>query len=90
MAFDTYRAVKDLEDAGFDEDAASAMVSVVSNAIIENLATKSDIAGMVTKTDIAELEGRMTVRFVWMALGIAVITTSLTSGIVGLLMQLQN
>ena len=89
MAFDTYRAVKDLEDAGFDEDAASAMVSVVSNAITENLATKSDIAGMVTKTDIAELEGRMTVRFVWMALGIAVITTSLTSGIVGLLMQLQ-
>ena len=119
MAFDTYRAVKDLEDAGFDENAARTMVSMVSNALTDNVATKADIANMATKADIAnmatkadiaematktdiaelrsdlrsdlrELDARMTVRFVWVALGIVIITTSLTSGIVGLLNQLQG
>ena len=106
MAFDTYRAVKDLEDAGFDENAARTMVSMVNNVFTETVATRSDIVDMATKADIAdvatkthiaelrseirELDARMTVRFVWVALGIVVITTSLTSGIVGLLNQLQG
>ena len=106
MAFDTYKAVKDLEEVGFEENAARTMVSMVSSAFTDNVATKSDIADMATKVDIAdmatkadiaelrseirELDARMTVRFVWVALGIVVITTSLTSGIVGLLNQLQG
>ena len=115
MAFDTYKAVKDLEEVGFEENAARTVVSMVSSAFSDNVATKSDIADMATKVDIAdmatksdiadmatkadiaelrseirELDARMTVRFVWVALGIVVITTSLTSGIVGLLNQLQG
>lgn len=115
MALDTHRAVKDLEEAGFEEPAAEAMVSLVSTALAENVATKSDIADMATKADIAnmatkadianmatkediaelrseirELDSRMTVRFVWVSLGIVIITTSLTSGIVGFLNQLQG
>ena len=119
MALDTHRAVKDLEEAGFEEPAAEAMVSLVSTALAENVATKSDIADMATKADIAnmatkadianmatkediaelrselrseirELDARMTVRFVWVSLGIVIITTSLTSGIVGFLNQLQG
>lgn len=106
MAFDTYKAVKDLEEAGFEENAAQTVVSMVNSALADNVATKSDIADMATKADLAdmatktdiadlrseirELDARMTIRFVWMALGIVVITTSLTSGIVGLLNQLQG
>lgn len=97
MAFDTYKAVRELEDVGFDENAARTVVSMVSSAFTDKIATKSDIADMATKADIAELrseirelDARMTVRFVWVALGIVVITTSLTSGIVGLLNQLQG
>ena len=146
MAFDTYRAVKDLEEVGFDEEAARVMVSMFSDVFNDNVATKTDIADMPTKADIAnmatksdiaematrsdiaematksdiaematrsdiaematksdvaelrselkseirELDARMTVRFVWVALGIVVVTTSLTSGIVGLLNLLQG
>lgn len=97
MAFDTYKAVRELEDVGFDENAARTVVSMVSSAFTDKIATKSDIADMATKADIAELrseirelDARMTVRFVWVTLGIVVITTSLTSGIVGLLNQLQG
>ena len=110
MTLDTHRAVKNLEEAGMGEHAAEAVVSLVSSAFTENVASKSDISDMATKADIAEmatksdiaelrsefrseireLDARMTVRFVWMALGIVVITTSLTSGIVGILNQLQG
>lgn len=146
MALDTHRAVKDLEEAGFEEPAAEAMVSLVSTALTENVATKTDISDMATKADIAnlatksdisdmatkadiadmatkadiadtatkadivnmatkqdiaelrselreeirDLDGRMTVRFIWVSLGIVIITTSLTSGIIGFLNQLQG
>ena len=128
MAFDTYRAVKNLEEVGFDEEAARVMVSMFSDAFNDNVATKTDIADMLTKADVVnmatksdiaematkadiaematksdvaelrsefkseirELDARMTVRFVWVALGIVVVTTSLTSGIVGLLNLLQG
>ena len=97
MALDVYKPVKDPEKVDFEEHAAEAVVSLVSSAFTENFASKSDISDMATKSDIAELrseirelDARMTVRFVWMALGIVVITTSLTSGIVGILNQLQG
>ena len=59
MAFDTYRAVKDLEEVGFDESAAHAMVSVVGRAIGEGMVTKSDIKDMATRSDLAELRSEM-------------------------------
>ncbi len=97
MTFDTYRAVKDLEDAGLDENAASAMVSMVSNAVTENVASKADIADMATKNDLSnlhfrikadmkDLENRITMRFAAMAF----VIVGLTSAIVGILNQLQS
>lgn len=81
--FDTYKAVKDLEQVGIDENVARVMVGVVGDAMTENVATKTDIADL--RAEIRELEARMTVRFVWMSLGIV----GLTSTIVGVLLQLQ-
>ena len=81
--FDTYKAVKNLERVGVGEDVARVMVGMVGDAMTENVATKTDIADL--RAEIRELEARMTVRFVWMSLGIV----GLTSTIVGVLLQLQ-
>ena len=59
MAFDTYRAVKDLEEAGFDESAAHVMVSVVGRAIGEGTVTKTDIRDMATRSDLTEMRSEM-------------------------------
>ena len=86
MAFDTYKAVEALKDAGADESLARAMVGVVGGVLSENVAMKTDVVNLATKTDIAEilveirqLETRMTTRFVWIALGLIGITSGLTS-----------
>ena len=62
--FDTHRAVKDLEEAGFEESQAEAVVGMMSNAIGENVATRSDLQGMEAnlQSDIVNLEDRMTAR----------------------------
>ena len=56
LLFDTHKAVKDLQEAGFDEAQAEAVVSTVGAAIIGNVATKQDVADarMDTKQDVAE------------------------------------
>lgn len=53
----------------------------------ENMLTKADLENLrlEVKADMQALESRMTVRFVWMSLGIV----GLTSTIVGVLLQLQ-
>ena len=43
FVFDTHRAVKDLEQAGFPEAQAEALVEIVGAAVGENAATKSDL-----------------------------------------------
>lgn len=62
--FDTHRAVKDLEEAGFEESQAEAVVRMMSSAIGENVATRSDLQGIRTnlQSDIVNLEGQMTAR----------------------------
>ena len=69
--FDTHRAVKDLEEAGFEESQAEAVVGMMRNAIGENVATRSDLQGMRAdleglqtnlQSDIVNLEDRMTAR----------------------------
>ncbi len=106
MAFDTYKAVKDLEEVGVDEGVARVMVELFGNPIAETVATKTDIAYMATKADIADmatksdltnlryklkadikdLESRMTVRLV----GIALAIVALTSAITGVLNHIQG
>jgi len=46
FVFDTHRAVKDLEEAGFPEAQAEALVEIVGAAVGENAATKSDLDAM--------------------------------------------
>ena len=43
LPFDTHKAVKDLQEAGFDETQAEALVATVGTAIVGNVATKYDI-----------------------------------------------
>ena len=46
VAFDTLRAATRLqEEAGFDETTARVLVSTFAEGMVENLATKDDIAG---------------------------------------------
>ena len=44
LAFDTLKAAKALREAGFEEAQAEAVVSTVSSAINENVASKDDLA----------------------------------------------
>ena len=60
MALDTYKAVKMLKDAGFEEPQAEAVVTTVGDALDDTVATKSDIAEL--RAEIRELEQRMTIK----------------------------
>ena len=54
LPFDTHKAVKDLQEAGFDEAQAEAVVATVGAALIGNVATKQDVvdARNASKSDI--------------------------------------
>ena len=49
-AYDTLGAVRGLREAGFEEVQAEAIVITVGRAMSENVATKSDIAGVNANT----------------------------------------
>ena len=68
--FDTLQAAEALAGAGFDKAQAKAIVSTMSNAVGEHVATKADIAQLRTelKAEIAELKASLTWRIV-LALG---------------------
>ena len=73
IGFDTLRAVESLTQAGIAETHAKAIVSTMSGAIGEHVATKSDMADVKTeiaavRTEIAELKAALTWRVV-LALG---------------------
>ena len=59
VIFDTYKAVRQLRAAGFDESQAAAMVSTIYDVLGGNLATKEDIQDMATKADIAAVRQEM-------------------------------
>ena len=82
VIFDTYKAVSQLREAGFDETQAAAMVTTICDVLGGNLATKEDIRDMATKEDVAAvrrematkadlhaLETRLTIRMGGMILG---------------------
>ena len=100
LAFDTYKAVKVLREAGADEALAEAVVATVGDAIGGNVATKADLAEVkaelksdiaavkadlaAVKSNIAEVEARL-YRHLWaMAAGIVGLTVSLTVALVRL------
>ena len=68
LAFDTYKAVKALREAGADEALAEAVVATVGDAIGGNVATKADLAEVkaelksdmaAVKTDLAEVKSEL-------------------------------
>lgn len=73
--FDTLKAAQRLQEAGFDEDKAGAIVSVFSDDFFERLATKTDLHQLETRfserlTYVEErLEQRLTIRMGVLATG---------------------
>ena len=61
LAFDTYKAVKSLREAGADEALAEAVVATVGDAIGGNVATKADLAEVnaALKADLAEVKAEL-------------------------------
>lgn len=61
VAFDTYKAVKALRSAGFNDSQAEAVTEQIGAAISEGLATTGDIQSMRSelKGDIQALEGKI-------------------------------
>ena len=68
LAFDTYKAVKALREAGADEALAEAVVATVGDAIGGNVATKADLAEVkaelksdvaAVKTDLADVKAEL-------------------------------
>ena len=55
VTFDTHRVVKDLQDAGFDEAQAEAVVKALGETIDRDVVKPEDLKGFATKSDIAEL-----------------------------------
>ena len=57
ITFDTRKAVRNLQAAGFAEVQADAMVDTLAEAFTDTVATKTDIAEV--KTDIANLKAEV-------------------------------
>ena len=64
LLFDTHKAVKDLQEAGFDEAQAEAVVARVGTAIIGNVATKQDVLDCRNdlRSEMQAMELRITLR----------------------------
>ncbi len=82
IAFDTYKAVKALKKAGFEEVQAEAVVATVGEAMGENVATKADMAEI--RAEIAGLRAdvasdfKILYRHLWiMAASIVAVTVTL-------------
>ena len=86
LAFDTYKAVAALKQAGFEEAQAEAVVNTMGEALGGNVATKADLAAVQAKleTDIAAVRTEIAQEFkvlykqLWlMAVGIVGLTVTL-------------
>ena len=64
LLFDTHKAVKDLQEAGFDEAQAEAVVATLGTAIVGNVATKQDVtdARNDLRSEMQSMELRITLR----------------------------
>ena len=59
IPFDTLKAYKSLQGAGFVEAQAEAVIATVGEAFADNLAFKEDIHEMATKQDMADVRRDM-------------------------------
>ncbi len=61
VVFDTYEATQTLRASGYEEKQAAATVSMVRDALLENVASKSDLRELETrlKADMSKIETRL-------------------------------
>ncbi len=61
VVFDTYEAAHALRESGYEEQQAVATVSMVRDALLENVASKSDLRELETRltADMSKLETRL-------------------------------
>ena len=71
VPFDTLRAAQALRDAGFDDAQSEAIVATIQKSLGENVATKSDLSELATKTNLAELRADI-YRALWIQGGVLV------------------
>ena len=97
LAFDTYKAVKVLREAGADEALAEAVVATVGDAIGGNVATKADLAEVkaelksditVVKSDLAEVKAELKADIAALEAGLYRHLWVVAAGIVGLTVSL--
>ena len=74
--FDTLKAAKSLQDAGFEARQAEAMVVMVTYALSEGLATKDDVREL--KVDLAALDSKLAALDVKIDSGLNNVTQKLT------------
>ena len=83
VIFDTHKVVKDLQDAGFEEAQAEAVVNALGSAIDRDVVRPEDLKEFATRADISELraemkalELRMTVRLTGVMVALAGLTVA--------------
>lgn len=69
VPFDTLRAAQALRDAGFDDVQSEAIVATIQRSLGENVAAKSDLSELATKTNLAELRADI-YRALWIQGGV--------------------
>ena len=85
--FDTLSYARRLKAAGVDEAQAEAHAEAVRDAVTEGVATKDDLdRGLAAaKVDLADLETRLTVRLIGIAVGVVLANVGLTFTLLKLL-----
>lgn len=90
-AFDTHKAFKKLQEAGFDDTQAEAVISAVSDSVSEHdLATAGDLRELEAKLNakMDRLEARMTMKMLGLTLASIGVTTGLLSIIMSVLLRM--
>ena len=59
VTFDTHKVVKDLQDAGFDETQAEALVNALGNAVDRDVVKPEDLKAFATTADIVGVRGEI-------------------------------
>ena len=80
-SFDTLKAAKSLQGAGFEVRQAEAMVDMVAHALSEGLATKEDVREL--KTDLAMLDNKIDT-------GLAALDNKIDTGLAALDAKIDN
>ena len=92
MSFDTHKIVKELQEAGFDESQAEAVVAAIGTAVLGNVATKQDVkdARNASKSDIERLGSELRAAMQAMELRITLRTGGMIAAAIGLAIGLDR